>query len=407
MEITQLFYIFAHYIIIMGLTFENLEHAFAHKNIKELKQLRFLYKVIFKPCIIALAKPLIKTALFIRFPIKWAVKPTVYKFFCGGESLNDALIVIQKLSQYNVKSVLDYAAEETSSEQQSENTFKQVMEIINLAKNNKSIAFAVFKPSALCRVRVLEKVSNQQVLNSYEQKEYDTFVAMVDYLCQAAYDNDIPILIDAEYTTMQSAVDDVLWQMILKYNKQKAIVFNTLQMYRKDRFDFLKHWYQKACEHNIFMGVKFVRGAYMEQERAWAKERNQPSPIHESKQDTDNAFNNAIRFSIENIDRISIFCGSHNEESCMLLTNLMNEKQIPKNDKRVYFSQLYGMSDHISFNLAFEGYNVTKYIPFGSVKITIPYLLRRADENKSISCQVNRELKLIEQTIKQRVHETR
>lgn len=391
----------------MELTFENLEHAFAHKNIKELKQSRFLFKVIFKPWMIALAKPLIKTALFLHLPIKWAVKPTVYKYFCGGESLSDALMVIQKLSQYNVKSVLDFAAEETSSVQQSEKTFKQVIEIINLAKTNKFIAFAVFKPSALCRVSILEKISAQQNLNSFEQKEYDTFVAMVDYLCQAAYDNDIPILIDAEYTSMQSAVDDVLWQMMLKYNKQKAIVFNTLQMYRKDRLDFLKQWYQKACEHNIYMGVKFVRGAYMEHERAWAKERNQPSPIHETKQDTDNAFNNALRFSMEHIDRISIFCGSHNEESCLLLTHLMSEKQIQKNDKRVYFSQLYGMSDHISFNLAFEGYNVAKYVPFGPVNITIPYLLRRADENKSIGGQANRELKLIEQTIKQRVHENR
>jgi len=386
----------------MNFSFENIEHAFAHKSIKELKQSRFLFRVIFKSWVIAVAKPLIKLSLWLHFPIKWAVKPTVYKYFCGGEDLEEALRLVNKLNDFKVKSVLDFAAEETTSQEQSDKTFKQVMDIIHLAHTNKAIAFAVFKPSALCKVSILEKVSHQQVLNSFEQKEYDSFVTMVDYLCQAAYENNVPILIDAEYTSMQAAVDDVLWQMMLKYNKEKAIVFNTLQMYRKDRLDFLKQWYQKACEYNIFMGVKFVRGAYLEQERNWAKEKNIPSPIHETKQDTDNDFDNALRFCMEHIDRISIFCGSHNEQSCMLLANLMSEKKLNNNDQRVYFSQLYGMSDHISFNLAHAGYNVAKYVPFGPVKITIPYLLRRADENKSIGGQVNRELKLIEQAIQHR-----
>ncbi|NMD00346.1 MAG: proline dehydrogenase [Bacteroidales bacterium] len=386
----------------MELIFENIEHAFAHKSLKELKQSRFLFKVIFKSWVIALAKPLINMALFLHIPIKWAVKPTVYKYFCGGENIHEALNVVQKLSSFGVKTVLDFAAEETTSQQQAEKTFKQVMEIIQLASENKSIAFAVFKPSALCRVSILNKVSKNQILSTFEQKEYDTFVSYVDYLCQAAFKNNLPILIDAEYASMQNAIDQVLWEMMLKYNQQKAIVFNTLQMYRKDRLAYLKNLYKKASEHNIYIGVKFVRGAYLEQERLWAKEGNYPSPVHETKQATDNDFNEALAFCMEHLDVFSLFCGSHNEESCMLLVRRMNEKNVSKNDERIYFSQLYGMSDHISFNLAFEGYNVAKYVPFGPVNITIPYLLRRADENKSIGGQVNRELKLIEQTIKQK-----
>lgn len=391
----------------MKLTFENTEHAFAHKNLKELKQSRFLFKVIFKSWVISLAKPLIKISLYLHIPIKWAVKPTVYKYFCGGENLSETLKVVEKLKTFKVKTVLDFAAEETTSQQQAEKTFKQVMEIIQLSSTNKSIAFAVFKPSALCKVSILNKVSKDMVLTSFEQKEYDTFVSYVDYLCQAAYNNDIPILIDAEYASMQNAIDRVLWEMMEKYNQKKAIVFNTLQMYRKDRLAFLKDLYNKASENKLFIGVKFVRGAYLEQERIWAKEGSYPSPVYDTKQETDNNFNEALIFCIEHIDTFSIFCGSHNEESCLLLTRLMEQKQLEKSDQRIYFSQLYGMSDHISFNLAHAGYNVAKYVPFGPVKITIPYLLRRADENKSIGGQVNRELKLIEKAIKQRMYENR
>lgn len=391
----------------MKLSFENIENAFAYKSLKELRQSRFLFKIIFKPWIIAIAKPLIKFALLTGFPIKWAVKPTVYKYFCGGETLKDALNVVDKLNKFSVKTVLDFAAEELVLPEQAEKTFKQVMEIIEIAAKNKSIAFAVFKPSALCRVTVLKKQSAKQALNMWEQKEYDAFVSYVDYLCQAAYENNIPILIDAEYASMQNAIDEVLWDMMLKYNKDKAIVFNTLQMYRKDRLSFLKQLFEKATNHKIFVGVKFVRGAYLEQERSWAKELNQPSPVHETKDDTDNDFNAAIAFCMEHLNVFSIFCGTHNEKSCFLLTKSIEKYNIDKKNPKVYFSQLYGMSDHISFNLANEGYNVAKYVPFGPVKITIPYLLRRADENKSIGGQISRELILIDKAIKTRQYENR
>lgn len=389
----------------MNSTFENMEHPFAHKSIKELKQSRFLFKVVFKPWVIAIAKPMIKLALMLHIPIKWAVKPTVYKYFCGGENLNEALKVVDKLNNFNVKTVLDFAAEETNSPLQAEKTFKQIMEIIQLSAKNKSIAFAVFKPSALCSVSTLTKVSEKKVLSPIEQKEFDTFLTYVDYLCQEAYNYNLPILIDAEYVSMQNAIDDVLWDMMLKYNKDKAMVFNTLQMYRKDRLAYLKQLYEKAMEQNILVGIKFVRGAYLEQERKWAKEKNQDSPVHDTKEATDNDFDAAIAFCMEHLNVFSIFCGTHNEKSCLLLTEAMEKYKVNKNDARIYFSQLLGMSDHISFNLAYEGYNIAKYVPFGPVKITIPYLLRRADENKSIGSQISRELQLIDKAIKIRQYE--
>ncbi len=383
----------------MERTFENIEHAFAHKNLKELKQSRFLFKVLFKPWVISLAKPLFKIAMTIHFPVRWIVKPTIYKFFCAGETLSDALASAKKLSNYKVNSILDYAAEETKSLSEAEKNYRKMLEVIKIAKEYDFIAFSVFKPTALCSSLVLEKKSKGISLNEQETREFEQFKTFVDDLCRHSYEIQKPILIDAEYVSTQDIVDAVVWEMMKKYNTKQAIVYNTLQMYRKDRLQYLKNLSKMAEREGIYLGIKLVRGAYLEQERKWAQQKNMNSPVFETKHETDQSYNQALRFCLENISRISVFSGTHNEESNYLMIQWIKELNIQANDKRVYASQLYGMSDHITFNLAQLGYNVAKYMPFGEVRLTIPYLLRRAEENMSIRNQTGRELELIHKAI--------
>ncbi len=307
----------------------NVERAYQHKTLTELKQQRFLLRVVFNGVVIFISRPLIKLALWLHIPITWAVKPTVYKFFCGGEKLDEALDLSRFLMQYNVKTVLDFAAEETHSQKQSQETFSMVMKIIQLAKENPQIAFAVFKPSALCKVRILEKISNEEHLTNKEEEEFYNFKTMVDRLCAEAYNRQVPLLIDAEYCSMQKAIDDILLEMMRKYNKERAIVYNTLQMYRKDRLNYLRQLYEIAQQENFYIGIKFVRGAYLEYERKLAKQKGIASPVHETKAATDKDFNDALRFCMQHIERFSIFNATHNEESSLLLVSLMKDKQLP------------------------------------------------------------------------------
>lgn len=391
----------------MNKLFDNIEIAFAHKDTNDLKKSKIIFKYLFNNKVIAISKIFLNSALKINFPIKWFVKPTIYRFFCAGETLSEAIQTAQKLYSYKVTTVLDYAAEEVKNQIEAEKTFQQIQEIIDKASEIPFISFAVFKPTALCRTSILEKKSKGIELTEEEKQEYNKFLFFVDKLCEKANQSQIPILIDAEYISIQDIIDKVALEMMIKYNKNKAIVFNTLQMYRKDRLQYLKNLYKISEREQISLGVKLVRGAYLEQERALAKQQKLASPVFELKEETDKSYNDALRFCLERINKISVFSGTHNEESNYLMIDLMKEYNIEKNDKRVFSSQLYGMSDNITFNLANAGYNVSKYMPFGDVKTTIPYLLRRADENKSIGNQISRELSLINQAIKIRLNEIR
>ena len=386
----------------MNQLFDNIENSFKHRSLKDLKKLRFIFKYLFSQRMVFWAKFFFKLAIRIHFPVKWIVKPTVFNYFCAGETLDEAAVTAEKLYRFKVQSILDYAAEESANIQSAQHVLQQLIKVINFSSNKEFIAFTVFKPSALCKVEVLKKKSKGESLSDEEKKEYEFFLYCIDSLCSKAYENKIPILIDAEYVSIQDVVDKVVFEMMLKYNKEKAIVYNTLQMYRKDRLQYLKNIYQIAARENIYLGIKLVRGAYLEQERIWAKQARQVSPVFDSKEETDNSYNAALRFCLENINRIAVFSGTHNEESNLKMIEWMQELGIAKNDIRIFSSQLYGMSDHITFNLAYEGYNVAKYIPFGEVKITIPYLLRRAEENKSIGNQISRELMLINKAIQLR-----
>jgi proline dehydrogenase len=353
--------------------------------------------------IVKTGKALLNTALFLRFPVSWLVKPTIFKQFCGGETLKEAAKIINSLKKYNVKAVLDYSVEGDETDSGFDKALEETLKTVKFASSHKSdVPFAVFKPSAFGRRAILTKASSKVDLNGSELSELNNFKNRIDKICKTAFDLDVPVMIDAEHSYYQQIIDDVCEEMMEKYNSKKAIVFNTLQMYRTDRLEFLKHLLLKARKRSYCLGIKLVRGAYMEKERTRAFALNYPSPIHVDKNATDKDFDEALSYSIENIDKISIFCGTHNEKSSFLLTKLMEQKGIAKSDDRIWFSQLYGMSNHISFNLANEGFNVAKYIPYGPVRHVLPYLIRRTEENTSVKGQTSRELSLISMELERR-----
>lgn len=380
--------------------FKDIETTFAHQSNKNLRKTYFLFRMLDFPFVMKTGKFLTNLALKTGIPIEWAIKPTIYSHFVGGETLSQCTETVKSLNKFNVKAILDYSVEGGSS--RVDETLAETLASVEFAANVQGIPFVVFKPTAFTSLSVLEKISKKIPLENCETLEAESFKLRMDTICQAAYEKDIPVLIDAEDYAYQNIIDRITIELMKKYNRKKAIVYNTLQMYRTDRLDYLKQITDKAEKEGFYPGFKFVRGAYTEKERALAKKIGYPSPIYPDKQSTDNAFNEALKFAIKNIHRISIFNGTHNEESTQLLADLMKEKNIPHSDQRVWFAQLYGMSDHVSFNLAKDGYNVAKYVPYGPVKSVLPYLIRRAEENTSIAGQTGRELMLISSERKRR-----
>jgi proline dehydrogenase len=314
----------------------------------------------------------------------------------------DCLPVVDNLLNAGVFSILDYSVEGKEEDAQFVLTTQKVNELTTFAKDKTAMRFSVFKPTGLGRLAIWEKVTKKEKLNESEEKKWHNIAERYDNVCKTASDCNISLLIDAEEFCMQEAADDLCERMMEKYNKEKAIVFNTLQCYRWDRLDYLKKQHAKAKEKGYKLGYKIVRGAYLEKENERAREQNYKSPMCESKAATDANFNAVMAYIFDNIDDISIFLGTHNEVSSYLAMQIMDEKGISKNDSRVWFGQLYGMSDHLTFNIASEGYNVAKYIPFGPVKDVMPYLIRRAEENTSVAGQTNRELTLLKKERKRR-----
>ena len=377
------------------LNFSNTEIAFRSKSNADLKKAYWLFKSLSVNSMVSIGKGLTNFALGFKLPVNWVVKPTIYSHFVGGESIEECLPVVEKLQQFNVKAILDYSVEGHSSGTSIQNTMDETLKAIGNAIRNSNIPFAVFKPTAFTRTEILEKVSSGSQLQSDEQREASNFRDRVNTLCNEAFKGGKPILIDAEDFAFQKFIDEVIFEMMKKYNKDTAIVYNTFQMYRSDRLEFLKHSFNEAVDNRFVLGAKFVRGAYMDKERERAQKMGYASPIQPDKESTDRDYNEALKFCIENIGRVHVFNGTHNEFSCNYLTELMTQHNLAKNDYRVYTSQLYGMSDHISFNMAIEGYNVAKYLPYGPVKHVLPYLIRRAEENTSVKGQTGRELGLL------------
>ena len=375
--------------------FENTEIAFSLKNDAQLERAYFLFKMISNEPLVRIGTAATNFALKANLPIEGLIRSTVFDHFCGGVNEEDCLPVIENMFVKGVSSVLDYSVEGKENDAEFDSAMQKVLKIIDFANEKESMPIAVFKPTGFGRFYLYEKLREGKSLSAIENEEWNRVVARFDKVCKPDKESDVIVLIDAEESLMQDAADNLVMQMMQKYNTEKPIVYNTLQMYRHDRIDYLKAQTKLAQENNYFLGFKLVRGAYMEKENERAESKGYISPICISKQATDDNFNDAVEYMLNNLEIMSLFAGTHNEESSYLVMDIMKTHNIAKNDKRVWFGQLYGMSDHISFNLAYQGYNVAKYIPFGPVKDVMPYLIRRAEENTSVAGQTGRELNLL------------
>ena len=385
------------------LDFNNTEIAFSAKSDGELKNAYLLFNTIKYPTLVKMAKWGSNVAIKIHFPLAWAVKPTLYKQFVGGVTLRDCEKAINHLKDFNVMSTLDYSAEGEQTEQGIKATFDETIRSIDYAKENKNLAYAVFKPSTITTDELLAKASEKRgELTIEEVKAFREFKERFMAFCQRAYENDVRLIVDAEDYCFQDALDELTDEAMRKYNKKRAIVFATLQMYRHDRMPYLRRILDDAKEKGYIAGVKFVRGAYMEAERARAAALGYPDPICKDKKATDENFDAAVRFTMDHLEHFEMFMGTHNEESNYKLAKLIDEKGLKRDDSRIFFAQLLGMSDNISFNLAHEGFNVTKYVPYAPVRDVLPYLIRRAEENTSVAGQTSRELKMLQSELNRR-----
>ena len=379
----------------MNNLFSDTKEAFSLKSNFELNRAFFLFKIIGNTTFVKLSTVLTNFALKFHLPVTPIIKATVFDHFCGGVSEEDCVPVINKMFDKNVHSVLDFSTEGFDSEKEFDDCLRKKISIIEFAKNKKEIPFAVFKPTCLGSTDLFKKVSKFENLNDSENDSWNRVVQRFDQVCSKAFKENIKILIDAEEVEVQNAIDDLAIKMMRKYNLKTAIVYNTVQMYRKDRLTYLNEMISNQFNDGVIFGLKLVRGAYMEKERNLAVSMNFESPICDTKNETDKNFNSGLDFVFKNFERISFVCASHNEDSILKVISMMELKNLKSNDSSVWFGQLYGMSDNISFNLASKNFNTFKILPFGSVRNLMPYLIRRAEENTSVQGQTGRELQLI------------
>lgn len=381
---------------------DNTAIAFRYRNDKELKRAHFIFSSLKSPLITKLGIKLTQLSLSLHLPVKLILKKTLFEQFCGGETMDEAGKTAATIAEYGVQTILDYGVEGKENEAEFDKAVPEFIKAIDYAATNKNIPFISLKVTGFSRFALLEKMNSGAALSGTEKAEFDRIYNRVDKICNEATAKGVMVLIDAEETWIQKPIDDIVDAMMAKYNKVRVVVFNTFQLYCNNRLDFLKTSYEKAMELGYLLGAKLVRGAYMEKERTRAQECGYPSPIHIDKQATDKDYDDAVIFCMEHLDGLSLFIGTHNEKSCLTAVQYMQEHNIPSDTDRVHFSQLYGMSDNISFNLADQQYHVAKYLPYGPVNDVVPYLLRRAQENTSVAGQTSRELALIVKEMKRR-----
>lgn len=384
------------------LDFNDTKTAFVLKTDAQLRKAYWLFKLVASKSLVGLGKKASSLAIKLGLPIRTVVKETVYDQFVGGETIEECEPILQKLHQHKVYALLDYAVEGKESDADFDRTKDKIVRTIKYAVERDAVPFAVFKVTGVARFSILEKYTAGQPFSEFESRAWTRAKNRIEEICYTAAKFGLSVMIDAEETWIQGAIDEVTQSMMERFNREKAIVFNTLQMYRTDRLEYLQEALARAEEKNYQLGVKLVRGAYMEKERERAREQKYPSPIQPDKAASDRNFDQGVAFCLAHLDRISLVAGSHNEQSAHHLAALIEEKGLAKDDPRIWFSQLYGMSDNLSFNLARAGYNVVKYLPFGPVNETLPYLIRRAEENSSAGGQTSRELGLIQQELKRR-----
>ena len=386
----------------MSLSFANSELAFKHKSNLDLKKSYLLFKALEFPIIVNYAPKLVNFLINMKLPIKGLIKKTVFQQFCGGETIEESNYFAKKLHRNNIGSILDYSVEGEGVLDDFIKTFEELKLVINEAASKPEYPFAVFKSSGIGLFSVLASKSANKKLPPEEQKQYDEIVERINFLCKLAYQNKVKLLIDAEETWIQDAVDEIVYKNAEEFNSDDIIIYNTIQLYRKGRIKEIIKQIDLARKFGYKIGFKLVRGAYMEKEAKRAHQMSYPNPIQDTKKDSDNDYNQALKICFENRDIVAVMAGTHNEESSLLLAELIENNNISKSDDRFWFAQLYGMSDHISYNLAHKGFNVAKYLPYGPVKEVLPYLSRRAQENSSVKGQSSRELTLIRQELKRR-----
>jgi len=381
---------------------DNTKNGFILKSNFELNKAYFLFKIISNRTLTNIGKNLLNISLKLKLPILFLVRSTVFKQFCSGETLDESFETVKKLNEKNVKSYLHYSVEGVENENSYDSSHDEVKEAITFASKKNILDFTVFKPTAIASSILLEKISKGIELSNEDKILYDKVLTRFDNICKLAAEKNIKILIDAEESWIQDAIDDLALKMMITYNKKSTIVYNTSQMYRHDRLDYLKQLHKIAKEKKFLIGIKLVRGAYIEKENSRAKKLNYKSPICSSKNETDINFDNGAKYILSNLDHFSLFCGTHNENSIYSIINLMTKNNLKIQNPNIWFGQLFGMSDNISFNLAEKGYNVIKYLPYGPIKEVIPYLIRRAEENTSVKGQTSRELELIKKELVRR-----
>lgn len=384
------------------LSFDNTEVAFESKSNAELKRAHFLFNSIGKRWLVRLGKKFTSFAFGVGLPIKPIIKATIFKQFVGGESIADCENTIAALYKYGIGTILDYSVEGKESEASFDAAEQELLRAIAKAGEDKRVAFSVFKVSGLGRHHILEKKSQNKEFSDAEKQEWERIYKRVLSICEASSKNQRPIFVDAEESWIQPAIDELALDMMRKFNTHQCIVYNTAQLYRHDRLVFVKGIFELSQKENFISGFKLVRGAYMEKERERAANLGYEDPIQPNKEASDRDFDEALLFCVEHIDKMAICLGTHNENSSSKLAEEMRKRNIPPNHSHVYFAQLLGMSDHISYNLSKEGFNVAKYVPYGPVKEVLPYLIRRAEENTSVKGQTGRELSLIKRELSRR-----
>ncbi|MEO7673758.1 MAG: proline dehydrogenase family protein [Pyrinomonadaceae bacterium] len=384
------------------LDFQDTATAFADKSDAELTEKSRIFRLLNSPFLNAIGTRSAKWALSLGLPVEGLIKSTIFEQFCGGESIEECEPTVKKLGAAGIGTILDYSIEGKSTEEDFERTKDEIIRTIKRAKDDPNIPFAVFKVTGIAPLGTLERLSARKKLDAKSQMKCERIYARVNEICSFAYSIGQPVFIDAEDSWIQDAIDRLAVGMMEKYNLEGPIIFNTIQLYRTDRLQYLKGARRQAKNDGYILAVKLVRGAYMEKERERAEEQGYPSPIHKDKQSTDRDYDAAIIYCLDHLDDISFVAGTHNEKSTQMLAGKMQERGLPHNHASIFYSQLYGMSDNLSYVLSANGYNVSKYVPYGPVKDTIPYLVRRAEENSSAAGQISRELDLINKELKRR-----
>lgn len=398
-----------------SISFDNTEYAFAYKSDKELKKAKFLFSSMGIESLVRIGTRLTPWAIRVGLPVKGIIRNTIFRQFVGGETLEQTAVVANKLGEFNVQVILDYGVEGKEGEDNFDHATEEFIRVIKYAATQRTMPFMSIKVTGFARFTLLEKLDaaatdrsgyqgtvHTEVLNDAEKAEWDRVVNRMERIISTAADHKIGVLVDAEETWIQDPVDALTMQMMEKYNRNRVVVFNTIQLYRRDRLQFLKDSFAQVEQRGFILGAKLVRGAYMEKERKRAAEMNYESPIQPNKEASDRDYNAGVAFCLDHIDQISLIVASHNEYSNLRATQILDEKKIAHNHPHVHFSQLYGMSDNITFNLAKAGFSVSKYLPFGPISDVVPYLMRRAQENSSVAGQTGRELGLIRKEVERR-----